>query len=303
MPSINAEKRHFWLGFALVMLGALGFSAKAVIIKLVYAADVHIDPITLMTLRMVLSAPFFVLASIWHNTSKPAPLSSRQWLAIILLGVIGYYLSSLLDFSGLSYISAGLERIILFLYPTFVVLLSSLVYRRTITRYSVLALLLCYAGMILVFIEQLNLNSANIWLGSSLVFASACIFAGFTMGSGIMTALIGSTRFTAYTMLVASSATLIHFCVVYGFEVPKLTFDVYALISIMALFCTVLPAFFMNAGIRQIGAANASIISTTGPIGTLILAYFLLNEPFSVNQLLGTLLVLTGVYTVSRAKN
>ncbi|MDD2722412.1 MAG: DMT family transporter [Methylovulum sp.] len=211
-----------------------------------------------------------------------------------------YYIASYLDFLGLQTISAGLERVILFLYPTFVVLFSALFHRRKITWRAGLALALSYAGMLLVFLEQLSLTSANIWLGASFVLASAVVFAIFTMGSGVMTHSIGSTRFTAYTMTVASVATLVHFGVRHGLDLTHLSVDIYVLAWVMAIFSTVLPSFFMNAGIRKIGASSASIISTTGPIATLVLAFFLLHEAITAMQLAGTFLVLSGVYVVSK---
>jgi drug/metabolite transporter (DMT)-like permease len=297
------EKHHFWTGFCLVLLGALGFSAKAIIIKLAYAADAEVDAITLMALRMLFSLPFFLLVAIWHNKkSGMNPLDRQQWLVIVALGLIGYYVSSYLDFTGLNYIPAGLERIILFLYPTFVVLFSALVYKRKIAAQTGLALALSYSGMILVFIEQLSSAASAIWLGSALVLGSAVVFACFTMGSGVMTHRIGSTRFTAYTMTVASIATLVHFVIRHGITPIHFTAEVYELALIMAIFSTVLPAFFMNAGIRRIGAGKASIISTTGPIGTLVLAFIILHESVTISQLAGTLLVLAGAYRVSRIK-
>lgn len=184
------EQRNQAFGYSLVLLGALGFSAKAILIKLAYAANVEVDAITLMALRMLFALPFFLLVAIWRNKQTPAPpLDKKQWAAVIVLGLMGYYIASYLDFIGLQYISAGLERVIIFLYPTFVV-----------------------------------------------------------------------------------------------------------------LFSTVLPAFFMNAGIRRIGAGSASIISTTGPIATLVLAYLLLGEAITSIQLAGTFFVLAGVYVVSRVK-
>ncbi|MDO9106334.1 MAG: DMT family transporter [Methylovulum sp.] len=303
MPTLTTEKHHIGLGFSLVLLGAFGFSAKAIIIKLAYAYGSQVDAITLMALRMLFSLPIFLLVAFWHlKKTDSKPLDKRQWLIVVLLGLIGYYVSSYLDFTGLHYISAGLERVILFLYPTFVVLFSAWLYKRKITGQLGLALALSYAGMILIFIEQLSLTASAIWLGSALVLGSAVIFAFFTMGSGIMTHHIGSTRFTAYTMTVASIATLVHFTVQHGLAPISLPVEVYGLALIMAVFSTVLPAFLMNAGIRRIGAGNASVISTTGPISTLLLAFLVLHESVTVNQMAGTCLVLVGVYVVSRAK-
>ncbi len=303
LNAVAKEKRNVLIGFGLVLLGALGFSAKSIIIKLAYADSVHIDAISLLALRMLFALPLFLLVTIWHQkTSSANALTGKQWLVIIVLGLLGYYIASYLDFIGLQYISAGLERVILFLYPTFVVLFSAVAHKRKITLREIVALLLSYAGMMMVFVEHLSLESSGLWLGASLVLASAISFACFTMGSGVMTQRIGSARFTAYTMTVASLATLAHFAVVHGMALSGFPTKVYTLALIMAVFSTVLPAFFMNAGIRRIGAGSASIISTTGPIATLVLAYFVLDEAISLLQVAGTLFVLAGVYVVGRVK-
>jgi drug/metabolite transporter (DMT)-like permease len=306
----SVEQRNLVIGYGLVLLGALGFSAKAIIIKLAYAANGEVDAITLMALRMLFALPFFLLVAVWLNKKSPElPLDKKQWGVVIVLGLMGYYIASYLDFIGLQYISAGLERVIVFLYPTFVVLFSALVYRRRITARVGIALGLSYIGTMLVFIEHLSVVSSGLLLGSGLVLGSAIIFSWFVMGSGVMTQRIGSARFTAYTMTVASVATLVHFAFQHGVALTRLpSFQyvgwerVYSLALIMAIFSTVLPAFFMNAGIRRIGAGSASIISTTGPIATLVLAYMLLGEAITLIQLVGTFFVLAGVYVVSRGK-
>lgn len=310
LMTTSVEQRNLVIGYGLVLLGALGFSAKAIIIKLVYAADVEVDAITLMALRMLFALPFFLLAGFWNNKNSPAlPLEKKQWGIVIVLGLMGYYIASYLDFIGLKYISAGLERVILFLYPTFVVLFSALIYKRRITVRAGIALGLSYIGTMLVFLEHLSAASTGLLLGSSLVLGSAITFSWFVMGSGVMTQNIGSARFTAYTMTVACVATLVHFALQHGFaliQLPSLHYRewgrIYWLALIMAFFSTVLPAFFMNAGISRIGAGSASIISTTGPIATLVLANILLGEAITTIQLVGTLFVLAGVYVVSQTK-
>ena len=310
LTKASVEQRNLVIGYGLVLLGALGFSAKAIIVKLAYAANGEVDAITLMALRMLFALPFFLLVAVWHNKKSPAlPLDKKQWGVVIVLGLMGYYLASYMDFIGLQYISAGLERVIIFLYPTFVVLFSALVYRRRITARVGIALGLSYIGTMLVFIEHLSVASSGLLLGSGLVLGSAIIFSWFVMGSGVMTQRIGAARFTAYTMTVASVATLVHFAFQHGEGLARLLSlpysewqRVYYLALIMAVFSTVLPAFFMNSGIRRIGAGSASIISTTGPIATLVLAYMLLDETITSLQLLGTFFVLAGVYVVGRAK-
>jgi drug/metabolite transporter (DMT)-like permease len=220
-----------------------------------------------------------------------------------VLGFLGYYLSSLLDFEGLAYISAGLERLILYLYPTFVVLLTAGVYRKAINRHQGFALVLSYAGILLVYADQqMQSNASGLLTGSTFVASSAMTFAIFMVGSGVLIKRIGAMRFTAYSMTVACLVTGLHFIIKHGGYPLHLPASVYGLASIMAVFSTVLPSFLMNAGIQRIGARSASIISSAGPIGTLVLAFFLLEEALTVAQLAGTFLVLVGVYVVSRAK-
>ncbi|MDI1276091.1 DMT family transporter [Methylobacter sp.] len=305
---IPSNNRQAIIGCLFVLFGAFGFSAKAVLIKLAYDYSHQLDVITLMVLRMAISLPFFLVVALWpvNNSTKAEDaqrLNRQDWLMIFGLGILGYYVASYLDFAGLQYISAGLERLILFLYPTFVVLFTAAIQRRAINRHQALALALSYAGMILVFVDnRAAMASSGLLLGSALVLASAIAFAFFLMGSGMMVKRIGSTRFTAYSMTVACLATGLHFVIQHGVKLLNLPANVYWLALIMAIFSTVLPAFLMNAGIRRIGAGSASIISSIGPIGTLALAFLLLNETLTAAQLAGTALVLIGVYVVSRAK-
>lgn len=288
-------------GCTLVLLGALGYSAKSILVKLAYLAAPQVDALSLMALRMAFSLPLLLPIIVWHQRNNSAPpLLASQWLAVIVLGLMGYYLAGYLDFSGLLYITAGLERVILFLYPTFVVLFSAVLYRRKISAWETFALILSYAGLLLIFAGQFSTASSRLVTGSALVLCSAVVFACFTMGSGVMVHRIGSSRFTAYTMAVAGIATLMHFAFVHKTGFNGFPSDIYLPTLLMAVFSTVLPAFFMNAGIRRIGAGPASVISTTGPVITLVLAYLLLNETITLLQLAGTALVLAGVYAVNR---
>lgn len=300
----SKQKNHHIIGFIFVLLAALGFSAKAVLIKLAYLHSEQIDAITLMNLRMLIALPFFLLVALWNmKKNTEYTLHPKDHLKIIILGVMGYYLASLLDFTGLQFISAGLERIILFLYPTFVVLFSALIYKRTIQGKELIALGLSYSGMIIVFWDNMDSNSPQLLLGSVLILCSAITFALFIMGSAAMIKKVGSARFTAYSMIVACCATITHFLTSHDLQLLNIPADIYVLALIMAIFSTVMPAFFMNAGIRRIGAGKAAIISSTGPIGTLILAYFFLGELLTAAQISGTILVLIGIYVVSRAKS
>jgi len=299
------EQRQRLMGCALVLLGAAGFSTKAILIKLAYAADGQLDAITLLALRMLFALPMFLIAAVWHQKKSAEPaLDKKQWGIVIILGLMGYYIASYLDFLGLQTISAGLERLIIFSYPTFVVLFSALYYRRALTASVIIALGLSYIGILLVFIESLSLTSTNIALGSAYVLSSALIFSVFVMGSGVMVHRIGSVRFTAYTMTVASIATLTHFAFHHDLihTISTIPLDVYVLSLIMAIFATVLPSFLMNNGIKKVGASSAAILSSVGPIITLALANSLLQETITNTQLLGTFFVLAGGLVVGRMK-
>jgi drug/metabolite transporter (DMT)-like permease len=298
-------KNQRLMGCILVLLGAAGFSTKAILIKLAYAADGQLDAITLLALRMLFALPMFLIAAVWHQKKSAEPaLNKKQWGIVIILGLMGYYIASYLDFLGLQTISAGLERLIIFSYPTFVVLFSALYYRRALTASVMIALGLSYIGIALVFIESLSLTSTNIVLGSAYVLSSALIFSVFVMGSGVMVHRIGSVRFTAYTMTVASIATLTHFAFHHDLvrTVSTIPLDVYGLSLIMAIFATVLPSFLMNNGIKKVGASSAAILSSVGPIITLALANSLLQETITTTQLLGTFFVLAGGLVVGRMK-
>jgi drug/metabolite transporter (DMT)-like permease len=298
-------KNQRLMGCILVLLGAAGFSTKAILIKLAYAADGQLDAITLLALRMLFALPMFLIAAVWHQKKSAEPaLDKKQWGIVIILGLMGYYIASYLDFLGLQTISAGLERLIIFSYPTFVVLFSALYYRRALTASVMIALGLSYIGILLVFIESMSLASTNIMLGSAYVLSSALIFSVFVMGSGVMVHRIGSVRFTAYTMTVASIATLTHFAFHHDLvqTVSTIPLDVYVLSLIMAIFATVLSAFLMNNGIKKVGASSAAILSSVGPIITLALANSLLQETITNTQLLGTFFVLAGGLVVGRMK-
>ena len=303
-PSPQKIKKQLFIGSSFVLFAALGFSAKAVLIKLAYGYVQEVDAITLMTLRMLIALPFFLLIALWRSkANQTIALTLKDWLRIIILGGLGYYLASYLDFTGLKFISAGLERLILFLYPTFVILFSALLLKRPISLRETIALALSYAGMIWVFIDNMQVDSNNVLLGSLLILSTAISFAQIIMGIWMKVKLNGPARFTAYSITVACCATVMHYFISHDSLPLMLPTQIYHIAFIMALFSTVLPAFLMNAGIKYIGSGTASIISSAGPIGTLFLAYLVLGEQISSPQLIGTLFVLSGVYIASRSKS
>ena len=250
--------RNVFLGIACALLAAVGFSAKAILVKLAYFNNV--DAVTLLALRMAFSAPFFIIVALWANRTHAVPLTKQEWWLVLGLGLIGYFLSSLLDFLGLQYISAGLERLILFLYPTMTVVLTALIYKRPIKKTILLAMAISYVGIPLILMHDFSTNQGRVLLGASLVFASTLSYSVYLVGAGHAIARIGSTRFTAYAMLVASVASLLQFFIMRPITVLDLPLRVYELSIAMAIFSTVLPVFLLSFAISRIGSGNASLI-------------------------------------------
>ncbi len=295
------------LGIALAVLAALGFSFKAIFVKLAYAVPqaVPVDAVTLLALRMVFSLPVFVWVGL-HASRSAAPLSRRDWLWLTALGLLGYYGASILDFIGLRYITAGLERLILFTYPTLTILIGVLFMGKTASRREIGALALSYGGIGLAFAHDLQLagDMTTVLLGAAFVFGSSISYAFYQAGSEPVIRKLGAARFTALAMLVSTLATLLHFLVTQPLQALAQPLPVYGYGVAMALFSTVLPVFMNSAAIRRIGSAKAVLIGTLGPVLTIFFGWWLLDEALSLAQLAGAALVLAGVMLASsqRAK-
>lgn len=286
-------------GVWLAVLAAFGFSLKAIFVKLAYAAA-PVDAVTLLALRMAFSLPVFLWVGLCASRGAPA-LTARDWLAIVVLGLLGYYGASILDFVGLQYITAGLERLILFTYPTLTLLLGALFFGETIGRRAWLALGLCYVGIAAAFAHDLRQSAevAAVWIGGAFVFASALSYALYLAGSGRMLARVGVARFTALAMLVSTAATLLHFFVTQPLTALAQPLPIYGYGLAMAVLSTAIPVFAQSAAIRRIGAGRAVLIGTVGPLMTIALGWWLLGEAMSVWQLAGAALVVAGVLLVS----
>ncbi len=293
------------IGLALAALAALGFSFKAIFVKLAYAVPQAqaVDAVTLLALRMVLSLPVFAWVG-WRAGRTLAPLTPRDWLAVLALGLLGYYGASILDFMGLQYISASLERLILFTYPTLTLLLGVLFLGQRTTRAQVVALLLSYLGIGLAFAHDLRVagDLHSVLLGASLVLGSALSYAFYQAGSEPAIARLGAARFTALALLVSTLATLLHFALRQPLAALRQPAPVYLYALGMAIFSTVLPVFMTSAAIRRIGAARTALIGTLGPVLTIFFSAGLLDEPLSPAQLLGAALVVGGVVLIGRSK-
>ncbi len=287
-----------WVGPLCAVVGVLGFSCKAILIKLAYAWH-PIDAVTLLTLRLLYAAPFFIAIAWWAGRGQP-PIARRDWRRLAGLGFIGYYLSSLLDFLGLQYITAALERLTLFLYPTIVVLLSALL-GKPITRRAVVALALSYAGIVLAFWHDLRIGGDHraLALGGGLVFGSAVLYAIYLVGAGPVIARLGPSRFIAWAMLASTVFVLSQFALTRPWSSLDVPAPIHWLSFTMAVVATVVPTWLIAEAIRRLGANQTSLVGSLGPVFTIGLGAAILGEPTHAIQLAGAALVLAGVMLVS----
>lgn len=283
-------------GLAIAIGGAILFSTKAVVAKLMYRYQ--LDAVTVIAFRMLFSLPVFATIAIWKMRTQ-APLSKGDRWRIVGMGLVGYYLSSYLDFLGLQYISVGLERLILFLTPTFVLLISTLFLKHHISRRQWLALIISYAGIVLVFLHDLQ-GGGNVVMGATMVLGSAMAYAAYLLLSGEMVQRLGSLRLVSYAMCVSSVACIGQFFILRPAAMLVQPMQVYGLSLINGMFCTVLPVFMTMVAVQRIGAGTASQAGMIGPVSTLFLGALILGEPITNWQLAGTTLVLAGISLLSK---
>jgi drug/metabolite transporter (DMT)-like permease len=290
------------LGAILAIIGIFLFSAKAILVKIAYRYD--IDPISLLLLRMVFSMPFYLtIAWIGLRNHKARKIRKNDYLSVVFLGFIGYYLASYLDFLGLKYITASLERLILFIYPTLVILISALVFKKKISKNQWLAIVITYLGIIVTFIPDIGQpGNSQVWMGSFLIFMSALIFAIYIVGSGNVIHKFGSVLFTALVMTVSCFCVIIHYLISNNYNLSSFPAEVYIIGIVMAIFSTVLPSFLMSEAIRKIGSSNFAIIGSLGPVSTIVLAVIFIQEILTIYQIIGTVIVILGI-SVLRKKN
>ena len=282
----------------MAIAGVVCFSLRPILIKLAYGYVV--DPITLLALRMIFSLPFFLAAAAWvGRDAKHAPVGARDAWAIGALGFVGYYFSSFADFLGLQYISAGLGRLILFVYPTLVVLLSVVFLRKRPTAREVTALGVTYSGIALVMANAAAGANANLVLGAALCFASAAGYAVYLVASSQVVQRVGSMRFAAYAMSVASAFCILQFLLLRPLSALQLPGKVYGLAVAMALLSTVLPIFITTEALKRIGASQVALFGALGPVTTLFFGWLGLDEIMTPVQLAGAALVLAGVVLVT----
>ncbi|MDZ7607241.1 MAG: DMT family transporter [Cyclobacteriaceae bacterium] len=288
-------------GALMAVTGIVMFSAKAIMVKLGYRFDA--DALTMLLLRMVFSLPFYIVISARQlKKHKDTPLQKKDWQALFWLGLVGYYLASYFDFYGLQFISASLERLILFIYPTLVVLITAVVYKKKPAKIQVVAIIVTYAGVFLSFADDLHLDGNNLLIGSASIFMSAFTYAIYLVGSGSLIPRIGPVRFTAYGMTISCLIVIIHYAVSKTQNVFHQPAEVYFLGFAMAVFSTVIPSFLISEGIKRIGASDFAIYGSLGPVSTIGLALIFLDERIDIYQIIGTLIVIAGVTLINIKK-
>lgn len=294
-----ADSREAALGLICALLSALGFSFKAIFVKTAYRYGV--DAETLLAMRMLYALPCFIGIAIYAARRAERPLDARDWRDLLLMGFFGYYASSYLDFLGLQYISAALERLVLFTYPAIVVLLLAW-QRRQRPDHAVLgALALSYSGVALAVLHDLRLGGDGLAFGVTLVFASAVCFALYLVRCADRVQRIGTLRVTAWASGSAAAMVMLQFLLTRPVaSLPAQPWQVQACAVAMALFSTVLPIWLGAMALRRLGADRVAIISSLGPALTLLLAWLLLGESLSAIMLVGVALVMLGVRRVAR---
>lgn len=294
------DKKITLTGFFITLAGAILFSTKAILVKLAFQST-QVDAVTLLTLRMLFALPFYLFAA-WMVSKKEdkVRLTKKDGIYIVGLGILGYYLSSLFDFIGLQYVSAGLERLILFLYPTFAVLINTFFFHSKLSRIQLISLVLTYLGIGIAYYGELQVDTSNpkFFFGSLMIFLCAITYSFYLVGTGRMVQRVGVTRYTAYAMLAATAGIFINFILTHTIQTIPFSFTLTWYAIALALVATVLPSFLMSNGMKRIGSNNVSIITSIGPVSTIIQAHFFLGEKIIAAQILGTTLVIAGVILI-----
>ena len=289
------------LGILLGIGGILLFSAKAILVKLAYQYD--IDALTLLMFRMLFALPFYIIILFFFLPQPNEKLTKKDYYWLVAFGFLGYYISSYLDFMGLQYIKASLERIILFIYPTLVLIISRVFLKTKIHLWQVLAIVITYLGIFIAFSEELKITTGDsVILGGGLVFAAALTYASYIVGSGWLIPKFGSVRFTTLCMLISASFIIIHFFIASDVDIFSFDPELYYIAIAMGILSTVLASFMVSESIKLIGAANFGILGSIGPVSTIIMAYLFLGEKMSLIQWLGAVIVIGGVMVVARKK-
>lgn len=286
------------LGIFYGIVGVILFSSKAVMVKLAY--EYYVDTLDLLLFRMLFSLPFYLFILFLIRKKKPSiQINLKDYAWLFLFGFVGYYLASYFDFLGLNYIKAGLERIILFVYPTIVVFLSWLFFKQKITKVQSVAVIITYIGVVITFWSELDITGNGVLWGGFLVLLSAITYASYLVGSGWLIPKFGMLRFTCYAMIVSTTCIMAHYLIAGSWQLWEYPLPVYLYGFAMAILATLIPSFLVSASIERLGASNFSILGSLGPVSTILLAFVFLNERLTYWQLLGMMVVIFGVTYLS----
>jgi drug/metabolite transporter (DMT)-like permease len=291
--------RTYWSGLLMAAAGAIAFSGKAIIVKLAYRYDV--DAVTLLMYRMLFALPMFLLLAWWSGRNQRR-LTGRDWRVLFALGFSGYYLSSFLDFAGLQYITASLERLILYLNPTIVLATGVLLFKAQVSRLQWAALAVSYLGVLVVFGHDVTLLGSQVALGAALVFASAISYALYLVFSGQAVKQFGSLRLTGVATTIACVLCIAQFLILRPVSAMIVAPEVIWLSIVNAVFCTFCPVLLVMMAIERIGAGITAQIGMIGPLSTIAMGIVLLGEPFTAWIAVGTALVMTGIWMLSRKR-
>jgi len=290
-------------GLLLAIFGAIAFSGKAIIVKLAYRYGV--DAVTLIMYRMLFALPIFAVMAWWatyrQGGGRKPPLTRKDWLGVLGLGFTGYYLASFLDFAGLAYVTASLERLILYLNPTLVLLLGLVMYQRRVAAGQLVGMAISYSGVVLVFGHEITLQGADAAWGALLVFLSAVSYAVYLVYSGELVRRLGALRLVGLATTVACLLCLLQFAVLRPMSAAVVAPEVIWLSLLNATLCTAVPVLMVMMAIERIGASMAAQTGMVGPMSTILMGVLILGEPFTAWVAAGTVLVIAGIFVFSRA--
>jgi drug/metabolite transporter (DMT)-like permease len=282
-------------GFALSAAGAMLFAIKGVLIKLIYRYG--IDTTSLLAMRMVLAVPVFAVvgAHRWQRLPRDARPDARTCALAMLVGIVGYYVSSWLDFQGLQTLDAQIERLILFTYPFLVILFGRLLLGHPLRAHALIGAGLSYVGLFVMFAGEPTRLGTAAMIGGAFVAVAAVTFALYQLFARELILRCGATLFTAIAMSAAGVMALLGFFLTHPASALLPPTGAWALIAALAVFATIVPAFLMSAGTARIGAQGTAIVSTISPVVTIGVAIVVLGEPFGWPEAIGTICVLGGV--------
>ncbi|MBW1297208.1 DMT family transporter [Aquimarina litoralis] len=292
------KSKQISIGVVLAIVGVILFSAKAVMVKMAY--KYHISSEHLLLFRMSFSVPVYFAIAMLTKPANPEAIKKSDYLWILFFGFVGYYLASYFDFLGLQYIKAGLERIILFVYPTLVLIISRIFLKKRITKKQLIAICITYVGVVITFWQELQLDTPNLISGVSLIFLSALTYAIYLVGSGWLIPKFGVVVFTSYAMIVSSLCIIIQYILLDRGDLTNYAPEVYVLGILMAFFATIVPSYLISSAIARLGASNVAIIGSLGPVSTILLAFFILDENLSTLQIIGAGIVIFGIYITTK---